>query len=391
MKNLLEVASQFKFPAAIDSIEPHGSGIINDTYIVTFKNAPESGASRHGKRAVLQRINDHVFPDPNMIMQNLSTVLEHANKKTSAVYPGFILPSMYMTRQETTSVTDSEGKTWRALAFIENSVTFDILQNATQAREAGAALGAFHQLLSDIPVDNLHDTLPGFHDTPVYLAQYDAVAAQWRLNIAEENIANSEHFNTVDEMLASREFCFSHIENNRPLASLIYNAQPPIPLRITHGDPKLNNFLFDQDSGKAISIIDLDTIKAGYIHYDLGDCIRSCCNRGGEMPQDITDVQFAVDNFEAILRGYLSTAGGLLDKHDFELLYDVVRLLPFELGIRFFTDYLNGNRYFKVTSPDDNLYRARVQFELLNSIESLEKAVKNIIEQSTGHVLQQRD
>lgn len=148
-----------------------------------------------------------------------------------------------------------------------------------------------------------------------------------------------------------------------------------------HGDPKLNNILFDERSGKAVSLIDLDTVKPGFIHYDIGDCIRSCCNTAGEMPLDIQDVHFSVDDFEAILQGYLTRAMDLLTEHDFERLYDVARLLPFELGLRFFTDYLNGNRYFKVESDDDNLYRAQVQFQLLNSIENQERQIREIVAQ----------
>jgi len=382
MSDVIGIARQFDFPAPVGKVEPHGTGIINDTFIVSFDAPPESAHPRFGKRAILQRINANVFPDPHLIMINLETVLEHASKKASTPDSNFILPPIYKTRGGLTSFEDSNGNFWRATGFIENSATFDVLQNIAQAREAGAALGAFHQLLSDISIEKLHDTLPGFHDTPVYLAQFDAAAAQ----LGSQSIDDGKHedlrFTNSIELAANRDFCFEKIEQNRSLASLIYNAQPPVPVRVTHGDPKLNNFLFDQVTGKAISIIDLDTIKAGYIHYDLGDCIRSCCNKGGEMPAKLDDAIFELDNFEAILKGYLSTAGGLLDKRDSQLLYDVVRLLPFELGIRFLTDYLNGNRYFKVTAADDNLYRARIQFQLLASIEFQENEVKNIIERS---------
>lgn len=381
MNDLYKIADQFDFPAAVSTVRPFGSGLINETFVVTFKDPPGSDNPRLGKRAILQSINSNVFPEPDLIMRNLTTVLDYAATKsgTGSSSRDIILPPVYKTRQGTAIFEDDEGKSWRALGFIENSTTFDVLQNSSQAREAGRALGAFHQLLSDIPVDKLHDTLPGFHDTPVYLAQFDATLAQAGLQTEGTELESNSRFQNLTQRMASRDYCLEQIEKNRDLAGVIYNANPPITLHVTHGDPKLNNFLFDQHSGEAVSIIDLDTIKAGYIHYDLGDCIRSTCNSSGEMPARIDDVKFELDHFQAILQGYLSTAAGLLDIQDFELLYDLVRLLPFELGIRFFTDYLNGNRYFKVTSADDNLYRARVQFELLNSIETQAQKIRKVI------------
>ena len=383
MSDPIGIAEQFNFPAAIDKVEPYGSGIINDTFVVTFVDPPYSEHPRMGKRAILQCINGAVFPEPNLVMHNLAVVLEHANNKIPKDHPEFILPSIYKTSEGEFSVKDEAGNYWRAISFIENTMTSNVLESPTQAREAGVALGAFHQLLADFPMHSLHDTLPGFHNTPVYLSVFDALVAKGQPIVESKTKVNlgKSCFSSINDINVSQDYCFNQIEKHRDLAGLLYDLQPEIKLRVMHGDPKLNNFLFDQKSGQAVSIIDLDTVRPGIIHYDLGDCVRSCCNMGGEMPESIADAQFSVENFEAILNGYLSRAGRLFDKRDFDLLYDVVKLLPFELGIRFFTDYLNGNRYFKVESPDDNLYRARIQLQLLSSIESQEQKIQQAITQ----------
>jgi Ser/Thr protein kinase RdoA (MazF antagonist) len=370
MMDLLDIANQFNFPSSVERVEPHGSGIINDTYIVTFSNPPVSEHPRLGKRAILQRINSTVFPQPELIMHNLESVLQHVAQKMGqqASDSSFLLPPIYKTKQGASSFRDDELNYWRAIGFIERTVTFDILQDINQAREVGAALGAFHQILSDIPVQKLHDTLPGFHHTPGYLQQYESVKAQWQSSTSAEDAADIN-------------YCVPQIDSRRALAGLLMEQEPAISVRVMHGDPKLNNILFDESSGKAVSIIDLDTIKPGLIHFDLGDCFRSCCNSGGEMPEQMTDVKFDVSVFQAILEGYISNAVDLLSDRDFDLLYDTVRLLPFELGLRFFTDYLQGNQYFKVNSPGDNLYRAKVQFHLLQSIEDQEEDVRQVIGQ----------
>lgn len=366
MSDPFEIASQFIFPSGIQTVEPYGDGIINDTYVVTFTQAAQSEHARLGKRAILQRINPQVFPDPPAIMHNLVLVLEHASKKSQNSAFDFVLPPIYKTIDDDYSIKDETGSYWRSLGFIENTMTLNVLQSTYQARQAGIGLGAFHQLIADLPAEQLKDTLPGFHDTPGYLRQFDDAVASAKA--ASQKVGDKYY-----------DDCFEQIEKHRSLAGLLFDTQPALKPGIMHGDPKLNNILFDQQSGRAVSVIDLDTVKPGFIHYDIGDCIRSCCNRAGEMPLKIEEVQFSVSDFEAILQGYLDSAAQILSDQDFDLLYDVVRLLPFELGLRFFTDFLNGNRYFKVNKPEDNLYRAHVQFKLLESIESQEQAIRGII------------
>jgi len=368
MTDLSFIAQQFQFPAAVSEIVPYGAGIINDTYVVNFVNPSPGTNLRLGRRAILQRINGSVFPQPENVMHNLQRILQHAQLKiaSSKQQQEFFLPPMYFTRDGHSSYRDAKGDYWRALGFIEQTASFDVLQGTGQAREVGVALGTFHQLVSDIPPDQLFDTLPGFHITPSYLASYDEVLA---------------NINPNDGKREDEVFCRKFIDEHRDLADVLVNADPPAVTRIMHGDPKLNNILFDAVSGRAVSIIDLDTVKPGLIQFDLGDCIRSCCNTGGEMPETIHTVKFEPEICRAILRGYLSAMSEVLQQRDIELIYDAICLLPFELGLRFFSDHLRGNRYFKVSAPDDNLYRARVQFHLLQHIERQEWLIRDIVQQ----------
>lgn len=381
MNDLNAIASQFDFPAPVKEVNPHGTGIINDTYIVTFADPPGSKNYRLGQRAILQRISSAVFPEPALIMENLEKVLGYAGQKAITTVADFLLPPIYRTKQGQISYQDSENQHWRAIGFIEQTMTSDQLQSGSQAQQAGVALAKFHQLLSDVDTSQLHDTLPGFHDTPGYLSNFEKLKTQRKSTAGEIHIEmeQASHFKNPNALMECEDHCFEVIENRKSLATVLRDAEPAIKIRVTHGDPKLNNILFDSKTGKAVSIIDLDTVKPGLIHYDIGDCIRSCCNSAGEMPEQVSQVQFDVKTCEAILSGYLPEAGTLLTPQDFDLLYDVIRLLPYELGLRFFSDYLAGNQYFKVSSVDDNLYRARVQFQLLESIEQKEADLRQLI------------
>jgi len=365
MSKPLHIANQFRFPGTVAQVEEYGSGIINDTYMVIFANPSEMSHPRLGKRAILQRINRHVFPHPIHVIENLEIVLHHINNnkahKTSD--DGFLLPPLYESNTGANYFQDDDGEIWRAMAFIEETSSFDILDGMALAHEVGWVLGQFHQSVHNLPVQQLHDTLPGFHVTPNYLQHYDEVQAEYA------NRGNDE-----------QRFCQDIISVNRGLAEVLVNARPSLTTRVMHGDPKLNNILFDTTSRKAVSIIDLDTIKPGLIHYDIADCLRSCCNASGEMPAPGTRVEFDTAVCRTILEGYMSSAASFLDSRDYEYLLPAIMLLPFELGLRFFTDYLAGNRYFKVKHPEDNLHRARVQFELFRDIQRKEEVIGRIIE-----------
>jgi Ser/Thr protein kinase RdoA (MazF antagonist) len=225
-------------------------------------------------------------------------------------------------------------------------------------------LGRFHNLLSTLPPERLADPLPGFHVTPGYLAQYDAVAAQ-------------------NPPGPSREAAYAArlVAQHRARAAVLEaaSARGRLLRRVIHGDPKVNNVLFDAVGGQAVALVDLDTVKPGLVHYDIGDCLRSACNPLGEETEHWEQVRFEPELCRALLQGYLSEARGFLTGCDYDYLYDAILLLAFELGLRFFTDYLAGNVYFKAACPEHNLARALVQFKLTESIASREAFLGNVI------------
>jgi Ser/Thr protein kinase RdoA (MazF antagonist) len=251
------------------------------------------------------------------------------------------------------------------MSFIDASQSFDIIKDIEHAREVGYALGMFQNLLSDLPTEKLVDTLEGFHITPRYLQHYDEVLAK-NLATKSPDVDYALHF-------VSERRAWAHVLENA-------RAQGRLHLRPIHGDPKVNNVMMDIATGQAISIVDLDTVKPGLVHYDIGDCLRSGCNPLGEETERWEMVRFEPEFCQAILQGYLSLARNFLTENDYEYLYDAIRLIAFELGLRFFTDYLAGNVYFKVRHQEHNLHRALVQFKLTESIESRETAIRAIIQ-----------
>lgn len=341
INSLSSIANQFA--SGLTQISPLGHGLINDTYLVT---TPLSSF-------VLQRINRTVFPEPLQIMENLTQLNQHIARKTSAVVK-LKIPETLKTIDNKALYQDQTGDYWRALSFIEHTESIETIGTLSDAEQTGFALGHFHRLLSDLEPLLLHDTLPGFHITPDYLKRYFLV-----LQFSEQR---------------KNDYCAEFIAHFGSIADDLENAkqQGLLSLRVIHGDPKLNNFLFDIHSHKIVSIIDLDTVKPGLVHYDIGDCLRSCCYRSDPVDFDLTICT-------ALLKSYLSEAGAFFTERDYHYLYPAIRLIPFELGLRFYTDYLEGNKYFKVTDSEQNLRRAINQFRLCTSIIAQELAIKSLI------------
>jgi len=342
-------------------IREYGHGNINNTYLVTLDMTGEN-------HFILQRINTQVFRRPELVMRNMSVATEHARMrlKQTQLRDGrrWEIPRVLVSQDGGDHWLDTEGSFWRAVSFIEAAQSFDTIQDIGHAREVGYALGMFHTLLSDLPPDRLSDTLKGFHITPGYLRHYDEVLKKYRGGKSPE-VNHCLHF-------VSRRSSWAHILETA-------KQQGRLQLRPVHGDPKVNNILMDTADGRAIGIVDLDTVKPGLVHYDIGDCLRSGCNPLGEETGQWEEVRFDPDFCRAVLQGYLEMASGFLTGNDFEYLYESVRLIAFELGLRFFTDYLEGNIYFKVHGPEHNLVRALVQFRLTESIELQEAAIRKII------------
>lgn len=347
MSDLTTIAGQFCSVESIGNITPLGNGLINDTFLVTTTAQPW----------VLQRINTTVFQQPLLIMQNLQCLTQHVLSKTAGQVQ-LKLPALLPTTQNASCWVTPMGDYWRALAFIPDSYSKESLSSVADAEQVGWALAHFHQLCSDLDTTAMHDTLPGFHITPQYLAQY-------------QQTLTSAVCQADDERLA---FCHEFVQEHLDFAQVLESAKQTgeLKLRVTHGDPKVNNFLFDQSGEHIISLIDLDTVKPGLIHYDLGDCLRSCCH-------DPQHNEFDVGMCAVILRSYLHEAREFMSAADYTYLYSAIRLIPFELGLRFFTDYLQGNRYFKVSEPQENLERTVAQFQLCASIERQQQTIQDLI------------
>lgn len=354
-----DIASQFVLDGKISAIRPHGQGLINDTFVVTTDT---------GRQIILQRINRHVFPHPERIMENLRVLSGHIRQRAATgdiAARTLRLPEILSARDGRDFVIDADGGFWRAQEFIEHTHTLERIGNITQAEEVGLALGRFHVLVHDLDPARLHQTLPGFHDAPGYFTRFLRASARPRQTGASRDLLRA----------------LSFVESRWGLARVLEQArrEGKLVARPIHGDTKLNNFLFDSRTGKAVSLIDLDTVQPGLIHYDIGDCLRSCANPAGESPADISAVRFDLDTGRAILKNYLAETRGFLARHDYDYLYDAIRLIPFELGLRFLTDYLEGDHYFKTERPAQNLHRALAQFRLTTSIEEHEQSIKSLI------------
>ncbi|XOF33176.1 MAG: phosphotransferase enzyme family protein [Candidatus Electrothrix sp. YB6] len=340
-------AASFFLPAEdLTALVPLGGGIVNDTFRVTL---------RSGEKYILQRLNPAVFPDPAAVQENLVRVTSHMQailERSPA--PGLTLFRPVRNPAGKLMYTEPDGSCWRLLTCIDNTCSLRSISTPAQAKEIGRALGQFHRLVATLPSAALKDPLPGFHNTPLYLARYD------NLLLSPLNALNKE-----------AEDCRNFIEQRRGEVFLLENArqQGLITSQVVHGDPKVANFLFSPDGQRVHSLIDLDTVRPGLLLHDLGDCLRSCCNPLGEEVGNPEDAVFAADFFAAAVDGYLRSAADLLTAKDMELFVDSVGLISFELGLRFYSDYLADNCYFKVDYPEHNLFRARVQFALVRSIE----------------------
>lgn len=335
-----------KFSPVAENLQPLGNGHINDTYLVYDRNNP----------FVLQKINSRVFPKPELMMANLDALNQHVEKTTGKDCP-LTIPKLLPVETGGNFFKDDNGEVWRALTYIENSESLETIVNPWEAEQVGIALGQFHCLTRDLDAGSLFDTLPGFHIAPGYLAHYRRIQSL--------------------SSVPAEPFCSDFIERYQHIVDDLESAKVNglLTVRTIHGDPKLNNFLFDKGSRHIVGIVDLDTVKPGLIHYDIGDCLRSCCH-------DLETNAFDLKTCGIILTAYLKEMGAYFTESDYEYLYPAIRLIPFELGLRFYTDYLEGNRYFKVSEPDENLHRAIGQFHLCDSVIAQETGVKCIIKQA---------
>jgi len=330
------------------------SGHINSTYSGTFRQA--DGTLR---RYIFQLINCNVFKDPFVVMHNVESVTRHINNKVLRVKKdlGGQTLNLYPARSGDAWVEDAAGGVWRCYNFIEGCVTHDIVENTRQAYQAARAFGSFQDLVSDLDASTLRETIPDFHHTRKRFERLMEVAAADPLG-----------------RLADVRPEFDFVCQREDLTSVLLDgiASGALPLRVTHNDTKINNVMIDAETDEAVCVIDLDTVMPGLALYDFGDLVRTATSPAAEDETDLSKVQMQMPMFEALVEGYLDSAGSFINDAEIEHLAFAGKLITLEVGIRFLTDYIEGDVYFKIHRPDHNLDRCRTQFKLVERIEAQE-------------------
>jgi len=355
---LLEISSQFHIYGDLLHAEPCKIGHINETYIATYN---QGGIQ---VRYVLQKINTNVFRDPDALMNNFVRVTAHQRRKLSASGArdaSRLALTVIPTKQGGYYHRTREGECWRTLVFVEGVRTFEAAESPHQAYEAGKAFGDFQSLLVDLPGARLAETIPNFHNTRRRFEALQAALREDRANRAKD---------------ARTEIAFALKQEK--IVDVILNAlaKKKIPERVTHNDTKFNNVMLDVVTGRAMCVVDLDTVMPGCALYDFGDMVRTTTSPTLEDELDLGKVHVRMPMFKALARGYLETAGPFLTKAERALIAFAGKLITFTIGIRFLTDFLSGDVYFRVHRPHHNLDRCRTQFKLVDSIERQEVAMQ---------------
>ncbi len=343
------------FETAPSYCEPYGNGHINDTFLVVAE-----------KRYILQRMNTTVFPQPEKLMQNIVGVTEHIRRKTQDAGEDASRVSLVVvpTLAGADYFCDSRGDYWRVYDFVEGTVTKERVEEKKDFYLCAKAFGKFQRTLSDYPAEKLYESIANFHNTP------------WRyanLMSAVEKDSCGRLKDVLPEVEFARqreEFCAT-LEKAREAGTL--------PLRVTHNDTKLNNILFDEHTGEPVCVIDLDTVMPGYSVNDFGDSIRFGANYAVEDETDLSKVGLDLDLFEVYAKGFLEGCDGSLTEKELELLPAGAIMMTLECGMRFLTDYLEGDVYFRIHRPEHNLDRARDQFALVADMERKLDSMKAII------------
>ncbi len=358
--NVRSASQQFQIFGEFLSAEPYGSGHINDTYLSTYN----VGGTLI--RYIHQRINHNIFKNVPALMENIERVTKHVATKLEGT-PDCSRSTLTVipTRDGKPYYKDAEGNFWRTYLFIEKARTYDAIESPKQAYEAAKAFGRLQGTLADFPLPRLNDTIPDFHNTPKRLAALESALAADICDRAK---------------LAKPELDFVMQRKSMTRTLLDLNAQGLIPERITHNDTKLNNVMLDDATGQGICVIDLDTVMPGLALYDFGDMVRTATSPAKEDEKNLSLVTMQMPMFEALARGYLESAGRFLTPSEKSHLAFSGKLITLEIGIRFLTDFLAGDTYFKIHRDGHNLDRCRTQLKLVESIEKQEAAMNKLVD-----------
>ncbi len=367
--NLKKIVDHFNMPGEFIEARSYGTGHINDTYLIDYQ------LNSHNGKTVIQRINHEVFREPLKMMDNIVRVTNHLRVKLAHRYPDDIhrrVLTAIPTRDDRFCYQDEEGNFWRGFEFIDRARTWDVLQSLDQAYQAAKAFGEFQTLLGDLPQPKLHETIPDFHNGPKRYRDFMEVLEKDPCNRARKAYKEIEF---LQEQEATFEVVPQLLESGA------------IPLRTTHNDTKINNVLLDDRSGEGVCVLDLDTTMPGVSLYDFGDIVRTTVSSAAEDETDLSKICVDMERFGAIVKGFLAGAGGGLNRTEVEYLVFGGKLLTLIIGTRFLTDYLAGDRYYKIHHEGHNLQRCRAQFKLVQSIIDHEDIMNRQVERIHSQIV----
>ena len=357
-----EAIGQFRYEGVLIDERPYGSGHINDTYLLTFEIA-EMGTIK----VILQRMNKNIFTKPIELMENILNVTSYLRKKIieNGGDPDRETLNVIRTVDDMPYFVDSEGEYWRSYKFITDATSYDQVESPEDFYQSAVAFGNFQRLLAEYPAETLHETIEGFHDTKARFQVFKKAV--------EDDVCGR-----AASVQKEIQFVLEHEHLANVFADLLEKKE--IPLRVTHNDTKLNNIMIDNKTRKGICVIDLDTVMPGLAMNDFGDSIRLGASTATEDEQDLSKVSCDMELFDLYAKGFIEGCGGKLTEKEIDLMPTGAMVMTFECGMRFLTDYLQGDTYFKIHRENHNLDRCRTQFKLVKDMEAKWDTMREIID-----------
>ena len=358
----MEALSAFRMDGIAVSAERYGSGHINDTYLVKTQKADGTEG-----RVIMQRMNTSIFKEPELLMENILNVTSFLRERIieKGGNPERETLNVIPTNEGKAFFVDSEGNYWRCYVFIEDATGYDKVEDPEDFYQSAVSFGNFQCLLADYPAETLHETIKAFHDTKARFAVFQKAVAD---DVCGRAAAVKEEI----------DFYLDREDVANVFGDLL--AKGEIPLRVTHNDTKLNNIMIDDETHKGICVIDLDTVMPGLAMNDFGDSIRFGASTAAEDEKDLDKVWCDMRLFELYVKGFIEGCGGKLTKKEIELLPMGAKVMTYECGMRFLTDYLQGDVYFKTHREGHNLDRTRTHIKLIQDMEAKWETMKKIVE-----------
>lgn len=361
LENAQKAIAHFPVGGQLVCIQPYGNGHINDTYLVEMQEGDRT------YNLILQRINSDIFKNPEELMENILSVTSHLSRKLEAAggNPDRETLNVICAGDGKPYYRDDQDNYYRIYKFIDKAISYDSVERPQDFYESAVAFGHFQSMLSDFPAAQLHETIPGFHDTKARFQRFCEVVKEDKMGRAAE-------------MEKEIQFVLDRYDLAQELGKKQESGE--LPLRVTHNDTKLNNIMLDETTGKAICVIDLDTVMPGMAVNDFGDSIRFGASTAAEDEMDLSKVECSMELFDTYARGYIEGCAGRLTEAELHALPLGAKTMTFECGMRFLTDYLEGDVYFKVHREGHNRDRCRTQFKLVSDMEAKWDEMNSIIE-----------